>query len=135
MNRSIRNSRNGFTLLELIVAIVLASLLGALLAAVFQKQIVGAYTPVQTLQNSIQTANAMEAICADYDALSTKSASDLSSLAAKVNNFSANYGTYCPTCSGSAATTTVGSLSDGILVTVTNSKGGTAKHVFTVQNY
>jgi len=135
MNRSIRNGRNGFTLLEVIVAIVLAALLGTLLAAVFQKQIVGSHNPVQTLQNSIQTANAMEAICADYDALSTKSSSELSGLAAKVNTFSANYGGYCPTCSGSAATTTVGSLSDSVLVTVTNSKGGTVKHVFTVQSY
>jgi prepilin-type N-terminal cleavage/methylation domain-containing protein len=130
-----RNAPGGFTLVEIIAALVLAALLAGIAATIFDRQIVAAYKPAQNLRNALQVTSAMEAISRDYDALATKSASDLTSLAGKVNSFNANYGTYCATCTASAATTTVGSLNNALLVTVTHPDGGTAYHVFTVQAY
>jgi prepilin-type N-terminal cleavage/methylation domain-containing protein len=127
--------KNGFTLLEAIIGIVLAALLAAALLPLFQKGILSAYKPINNLKGAVQVSNAMEAIINDYESISTKNAANLNALAAKVNNFSANYGTYCSDCTASATTTTVGLLTDSILVTVSNSNGGTAKHVFTVQSY
>ncbi|OIO05618.1 MAG: hypothetical protein AUJ49_01015 [Desulfovibrionaceae bacterium CG1_02_65_16] len=125
----------GFTLVEVIATLILAGLFAMMLASYLSKDIVFAHVPFQRLQKAAELSNAMEAVIRDDETMTTKTAADLTALAAKVNNFNANYGAYCATCTGSAATTTVGLLPDAILVTITNSQGETASHVFTVQNY
>lgn len=125
----------GFSLVEVIVTLVLAGLLAVGIVTFFDRQIVGAYVPYQRMQNATQLSSAMEAVIRDYEGLSTKSSANLTGFASKVNNFSANYGTWCPTCNATASTVAVGSLSGQVLVAISNKAGETTYHLFTVQDY
>jgi len=129
-----RNAQ-GFTLVEIIATLIVAGLLAMMVASYLSRDILSAHVPIQRLQQASALSNAMEAVSRDYGTMPTKTAADLNTFAAKVNAFNANYGTYCPACTGTAAVTTVGLLTDTVLVTITNGQGEKAYHVFSVQNY
>lgn len=133
MSRSAR--AHGFSLLEVIVTLVLAGLLASAALTYFDTTTTNSALPFIRMQNATHMGNAMEAICRDYEALGTKSAADLAALAAKVNSFSANYGSYCSGCTAQASTATVGGLNNALLVKLTNAQGESTYHLFTVQDY
>jgi len=83
----------------------------------------------------VQLNNAMEVIIQDYDTMTTKKASDLTTFSTKVNQFSNNYGSVCSSCTGSAVTQTVGSLANVTVVTVSNDQNEKLTHVFPILGY
>lgn len=130
-----RTGRNGFTLLEVILGLILAGLLAMLVSTYLSRGITSPDEPILRVQRAATLANGMEAVLRDYAGMSTHTAADMTSFAARVGNFQANYGAYCADCTGSVATITLGGLSNAQLVTITNGSGQSLSHVFTVQDY
>lgn len=130
-----RTGRNGFTLLEVVLGLILAGLLAMLVSTYLSRGITSPDTPILRIQRAATLANGMEAVLRDYAGMSTHTDTDMTGFAARVNSFQANYGAYCADCTGSAATITLGGLSNARLVTITNGSGQSLSHVFTVQDY
>lgn len=126
--------RRGFTLLEVVVTLVLLGIMAAMVVPFFRSGVMTSATPINRLEAAMNTQQVMSAIVQDYLA-STRKDTDLQTLAQRVNYSFATYRGGCSTCSGTAQlNTTVGSLTNTLRVTVTNSATGeTLVHLFTVQ--
>jgi len=127
--------RNGFTLLEVVLALILAGLLVMLMSAYLSRSVVSPDTPLVRVQRTATLSNAMEAVARDYGQGATHSAADLAALASRVGAFQANYGAYCSTCTGATSTLTLGPLDNALLVTIADGNGQSISRVFTVLDY
>ena len=124
----------GFTLLEVIIIFVIGAVLAAMTMPYFYSGAMKTETPIDRLQASSHLNQAMETIVADHDNNFTPATSTtLANFANKVNAFSTNYSSSCTTCTATAVTTTIGSLTTALLVTITSSTGEKIYHVFTIQ--
>ncbi len=127
--------RHGFTLLEVILALILAGLLVMLMSAYLSRSVVSPDAPLVRVQRTAILANAMEAVARDYGQGATHSASDLAALASRVGAFQTNYSAYCSSCTGATSTITLGPLDNALLVTITDGNGQSLSRVFTVLDY
>jgi prepilin-type N-terminal cleavage/methylation domain-containing protein len=62
-----RNSQPGFTLLEIIITLILASILGTMMYSYFGSAFIGSSTPIARLNKAFHLHEAMENITADYN--------------------------------------------------------------------
>jgi prepilin-type N-terminal cleavage/methylation domain-containing protein len=67
MKSLLRNSQPGFTLLEIIITLVIASILGSLVYSYFGSAFMGSSTPIVRLNSAFELHKAMENITADYN--------------------------------------------------------------------
>ncbi|MCP3876707.1 MAG: type II secretion system protein [Desulfobacteraceae bacterium] len=89
------NFDKGFTLVEVIVALIMISLFGIMFVSFFQTQIVGSTTPVTMMEQGFALEGIIEKINADYTDLVNTDPTPLLTLQARINAF--NYGVYTPT--------------------------------------
>jgi len=129
-----KNTSQGFSLIEIILLIVLSGILAVMILPYFFSGATSSNTPVERLETSAGLNKAMEAIISDYESCASKDSSCVTSIKDKVNDFSAYYGSACSTCSATAVTTTIGSLTTAVLVTVTSANNEKLYHVLTIQN-
>lgn len=133
MNAQFKRNETGFTLIEIVIALVLLGLVLSITTSYFYSGNTETYKPVDRLVSSAQLNAAMEAIANEYSA-SAKNTAALDTLISKVNSFSGNYGTYCSGCTASAVKQAVGALANTNAAMVTVSlKGESIYHVFTSQ--
>jgi prepilin-type N-terminal cleavage/methylation domain-containing protein len=67
MKSLLRNSQPGFTLLEIIATLIIASILGSLVYSYFGSAFMGSSTPIARLNKAFHLHEAMENITADYN--------------------------------------------------------------------
>ena len=126
---------DAFTLLEVIIIFVVGAVLASMTMPYFFSGAMKANTPIDRLQISSNLNQCMEAVVYDHDTnFSSPTTATLANFATKVAALQTNYASSCPNCTATAATTTIGSLTTSLLVTITSSTGEKIYHVFTVQN-
>lgn len=94
--------QRGFTLLEIIVSIIVASIMGAMLVQFMGTSMIKSAKPVARLQQNLSLNDVMENITADYKKLLTDNATPISTLKGYIDsgNVVGNtpyYGNYTPT--------------------------------------
>jgi len=124
----------GFSLIEIILIIVLSGILAVMVLPYFFSGSISSNTPVGRLETSAGLNKAMEAIISDYESCTSKSSTCVKTIKDQVNDFATYYGSSCSTCSATAVTTTVGSLTTAVLVTVTSANNEKLYHVLTIQS-
>lgn len=87
-----RNSGKGFTLLEVIVTIVVAAIMGALLVQFMGTSMIQSARPVTQVQQVCSLNAVMEQIAADHKKLLAEDSAPLEALKANIENN--NYGGY-----------------------------------------
>lgn len=132
-----KNTSFGFTLIEVIAIFVVGAILAAMTMPYFYSGVLSQATPANRLVVSTKLNNAMETIVSDFNtnnSFTTKNSTTLTTFAAKVNSFSTNYGSSCSTCTATASTATVGSLTTAVLVTLTSENNEKLYRIFTIQS-
>ncbi len=89
------NFDKGFTLIEVIVALIMVSLFGIMFVSFFQTQIVGSTQPVTMMEQGFEVEEIIEKINADYILLVDSDPTPLLTLQTKIN--ASFYGVYTPT--------------------------------------
>jgi len=120
MKSLLRNSQPGFTLLEIIATLIIASILGSLVYSYFGSAFMGSSTPIARLNKAFHLHEAMENITADYNNHTIWQASASYSINAIVIPTTKNWHFYrCTTAGTSGAseptwpTTAGGTVTDG----------------------
>jgi prepilin-type N-terminal cleavage/methylation domain-containing protein len=120
MKLSLRNSQPGFTLLEIIITLIIASILGTMVYSYFGSAFIGSSTSIARLNSAFELHKAMENITADYNNHTIWQASTSYSIDDIVIPTTKNGLRYrCTTAGTSAAsepiwpTTTGGTVTDG----------------------
>ncbi len=92
---SIINDR-GLTILEIIVTIVIAAILGTVLVQVMSTSLTRSSVPITLLQNTYSISQIIEEMTADYEELYDEYLKeyDISTLKTYIETNSPNYGTY-----------------------------------------
>jgi prepilin-type N-terminal cleavage/methylation domain-containing protein len=137
-DKSFGVSRCGFTLIEVIVVLIVAGIFSAIVIPLFRSGVTTSSIPMSRLNSSMNLNAAISMIVSDYETNSccnVKDSNSLTALKARIQDFSTNYGAYCSTCSATVTyPATVGSLTNAMIVTVTNSETNEkVTHVFTIQ--
>lgn len=83
----------GFTLVEVIVSLVVAAILGAMLVAFVGSNVMKSANPVFAAQGGAYLNSIMENIGADYRKLMSTSSTPLTDLKTKIDALSTDYGT------------------------------------------
>ncbi len=89
---STESNKQGFTLLEVLVTMVVASILGVILLQFMGTSMRRSYEPVRMVQNGFELNQIMEKMNADYKNLLLNSDTPLESLKTAIDNDT--YGTY-----------------------------------------
>jgi len=120
MKSLLRNSQLGFTLLEIIITLIIASILGTMMYSYFGSAFIGSSTPIARLNSVFELHKAMENITADYNNHTIWQASTSYSIDAIVIPTTKNWHFYrCTTAGTSAAseptwpTAAGGTVTDG----------------------
>jgi prepilin-type N-terminal cleavage/methylation domain-containing protein len=120
MKSLLRNSQPGFTLLEIIITLILASILGSLVYSYFGSAFMRSSTPIARLNKAFHLHEAMENITADYNNHTIWQASASYSINAIVISTTKNWHFYrCTTAGTSGAseptwpTAAGGTVTDG----------------------
>jgi len=122
-------NKKGFTLIEVILSLIVAALLGAMLVQFMGTGVMQSVNPVILTKDGAYLTSIMENVCADYRRLMVTSASPLSDLQSRLTNNKSLYGANFtvvtkrfdfPTGSGTVTEPSAASASGKILkVTVT----------------
>lgn len=94
--------RKGLTLLEIIVSIIVASIMGAMLVQYMGTSMIKSAKPITRLQQNLSLNDVMENITADYKKLLTDDSTPIVTLKGYVDNGNVDsntpyYGSYTPT--------------------------------------
>ena len=129
MRQTRLKNKKGFTLLEVILAIVVAAILGAMLVQFMGTGVMQSVNPVFMVQSGSYLNSVMENISADYRRLMTTSSTPLTDLAQRLSTNKTLYGSgfdvvtkrfNFPTGSGTVTEPSAASASGKVLkVTVT----------------
>ena len=84
----------GFTLIELIVTIIIIAIMATMYVMIMGGPLVGNVKQLNNLNNSMALYQAMEAMIGDYNNLMVTNATPLATFSTRVQNNTANYGTY-----------------------------------------
>ena len=92
-------NQKGFTLVEIIVTIVLAAILGAMFLQVMETNLTGSVEPLIRVQDTFILNEVMEKITADYKKLTIEDQTPLATLKSRIGNkdeevTNGNYGSY-----------------------------------------
>ncbi len=89
-------NQKGLTILEIIVTIVIAAILGTVLVQVMSTSLTRSSVPITLLQNTYSINQIIEEMTADYEELYDEYAKeyDISTLKTYIETNSPNYGTY-----------------------------------------
>lgn len=112
--RSRKKNNAGFTLLEVIVSLTIAAILGALLVSLVGTAVTGSAQLPYRLVKVYDMNQVMDNITADYISMLPQTNDVLTVLKTRIDSKTGNYGNYTPTTSwiaytGSGATLTEGS--------------------------
>lgn len=121
----------GFTLLEVIVTLIVASILGAMLVAFVGKSLSGSAQLPYRMVKVYEMNQIMDNISADYTSMLAQTNDVLTVLKGRIDNNTGNYGNYTPSTSwikytGSPPIETPGVASDGILKVIISPPSGGA---------
>jgi len=99
MIRTLNLDQKGFTLVEIIVTIVVAAILGAMFLQVMETNLTGSVEPLIRVQDAFTLNEVMEKITADYKKLTTEDQTPLATLKSRIGNkdeevTNGNYGSY-----------------------------------------
>ena len=137
-----RNSQMGFTLLEIILTLIIASILGSLVYTYFGSAFTESGTPITRLKSAFELHKAMENITADYNNHTPWQASTSYSKDDIVIPTTKNGHRYrCTTAGTSAAseptwpTTKAGNVVDGTVTWIENGKLPVLKDNIDALNY
>jgi prepilin-type N-terminal cleavage/methylation domain-containing protein len=142
MKSLLRNSQPGFTLLEIIATLIIASILGSLVYSYFGSAFMGSSTPIARLNKAFHLHEAMENITADYNNHTIWQASASYSINAIVIPTTKNWHFYrCTTAGTSGASeptwpiTKAGTVADGSVTWTENGKLPVLKDNIDALNY
>jgi len=66
MTAFLKQRQNGFTLIEVIIVIIMAAILGSMMVSYFGTSLTQSSTPIHRLQDALELQQVMENITADY---------------------------------------------------------------------
>ena len=93
-HRLCNRDTRGFSLLEIIVTLTVASVLGAILVQFMGTNLTGSVQPLIRVQDAFRLSQVMETMVADYNQLMTTAAAPLDTFKDRVETNSPGYGTY-----------------------------------------
>lgn len=83
---TLNQSQKGFTLVEIIVTIVVAAILGAMFLQVMETNLTGSVGPLIRVQDTFTLNEVMEKITADYKKLTIEDQTPLATLKSRIGN-------------------------------------------------
>ena len=90
----IRGKSSGFTLLEVIIALIVGSILGAILLEFLSQTVHKSFEPIKMAQGSMQLTSIVEKMTADYKKRLVLSNDPLVDFKDDIENNTGNYGDY-----------------------------------------
>jgi len=85
-SRKYIDTESGFTLLEVVVTLIVAAILGTILVSFMGSNITGSATPLLRVQNASTISQVMENITADYNKLNSEDVDNNTSIALSTLN-------------------------------------------------